>query len=67
MTARTRRRWQPEENELLVVEVKSFFNSAGVDFLSLTNQGRPFARQVGSILREVPVGIKPETRYLYYM
>ena len=31
--------FSPKKNELLVVEVKSFFNSAGVDFLSLTNQG----------------------------
>jgi len=26
-----------------------------------------FARQVGNILREIPAGIRPESRYLYYM
>lgn len=31
--------FSPKKNELLVVEVKSFFNSAGVDFLSLNNHG----------------------------
>ncbi len=44
---------------------RSNWNTA--DFACLLPITLQFARQVGNILREVPAGIPPESRYLYYM
>ena len=41
------------------------WNSA--DFAGMEPMTLQFSREVGKILREVPPGVAPETRYLYYM
>lgn len=41
------------------------WNSA--DFSSLEPITLQFSRQVGTILKELPIGVTPQTKYLYYM
>jgi len=55
--------------EIILQEIlalcKLNWNSA--DFTSVLPITLEFARSVGKVMREIPVGVTPETRYLYYM
>jgi len=52
-------------NEELLGLTKLNWNSA--DFSSLHPITLQFSRQVGTILRELPPGVTPQTKYLFYM